>query len=252
VSTNLSFSPARFGYPSTIYGTIHVTPDAEPVDVLDRAIFQLYRDARVDSYQVMTERDGMLWDTENLGLSRSEDYSGLVDRYGQVTPGQSFPTPPPPRSAPTSRPVPDSTPISAEQTAVDAAAAIAAVRAIPGVVSTELAYSREKFGYSSSIHGAIHVTSQADPVDVLDRALFQLYRDVRVGGYDVMTERDGLLWDPESLGLSATPSRSALVGRYGNLAPGQTFPTPPPPRPAPTSRPVPANSRSTATSSATP
>lgn len=109
VSTNLSFSPARFGYPSTIYGTIHVTPDAEPVDVLDRAIFQLYRDARVDSYQVMTERDGMLWDTENLGLSRSEDYSGLVDRYGQVTPGQSFPTPPPPRSAPTSRPVPDST-----------------------------------------------------------------------------------------------------------------------------------------------
>ncbi|MBK8755724.1 MAG: hypothetical protein IPM08_00945 [Actinomycetales bacterium] len=43
--------------------------------MFDRALFQLYRDARVDSYQVMTERDGMLWDTENLGLSRSEDYS---------------------------------------------------------------------------------------------------------------------------------------------------------------------------------
>ena len=106
VSTELSFSPARFGYPSTIFGTLQVTAHADPVAVLDRALFQLYRDARVDSYQVMTERDGMLWDTENLGLSRSEDYSGLVGRYGQVTPGQSFPTPAPPRPAPTSRPVP--------------------------------------------------------------------------------------------------------------------------------------------------
>ena len=36
-------------------------------------------------------------------------------------------------------------PVSDEQTAADAAAAIAAVRSIPGVASTDLAYSREKF-----------------------------------------------------------------------------------------------------------
>lgn len=78
--------------------------------------------------------------------------------------------------------------------------------------------------------------------------LFQLYRDVRVGGYDVMTERDGLLWDAESLGLSSSVTRVALASRYGEVAPGQTFPTPPPPRPAPTPRPVPASSHADATS----
>jgi hypothetical protein len=105
-STALSFSPARFGYPSSIYDTIQVTAKVDPVDVLGRALFEIFRDARVDSYQVMVERDGLLWDTEDLGLSRSADYSRLIDPYGQAAPGQSFPTPPPPRAAPTSRPAP--------------------------------------------------------------------------------------------------------------------------------------------------
>lgn len=85
-STALSFSPARFGYPSSIYDTIQVTAKVDPVDVLGRALFEIFRDARVDSYQVMVERDGLLWDTEDLGLSRSADYSRLIDLYGQPLP----------------------------------------------------------------------------------------------------------------------------------------------------------------------
>ena len=148
-------------------------------------------------------------------------------------------------TSPSSGRNPGSAPSSAEQAAADAAVAIAAVRTVPGVASTELAYSRDKLGYSSSIFGTIHVTSQADPVDVLDRALFQLYRDVRVGGYDVVTERDGLVWDPENLGLPSSPTRQALVSRYGEVTPAQSFPTPPPVRPLATPRPVPGTSRTT-------
>ncbi len=130
-------------------------------------------------------------------------------------------------------------PVSDEQTAADAAAAITAVGKLPGVASTSLSFSRAKLGYASSIAGTVAVAPGADPVDVLERVLFELYRGVRVGTYVVATTRDGQMWDTENLGLSSMVSRAALVSRYGEGQAAATLPTTLPPRPAPTSRPIP-------------
>lgn len=140
-------------------------------------------------------------------------------------------------------PAPSTGAVAEATLARDASSAIDSVATIPGVVATHLTYSQAKLGYAASISGTVAVTSGADPVDVLERVLFQLYRGARVGTYVVATTRDGQLWDTENLGLSSAVSRAALVSRYGE---GQaaatlptTLPTTLPPRPAPTSRPVP-------------
>jgi hypothetical protein len=116
-------------------------------------------------------------------------------------------------------------------TTVDADGVLAAVRALPGVASSTVNYSPDRLGYPASFAGRITVTSQADPVDVLDRALFLLLRDSRAATFAITVARDGLLYDGQQLGLRTTIDRAELAARFGNPASGATFPAPPPPRP---------------------
>lgn len=118
-------------------------------------------------------------------------------------------------------------------TTVDADGVLAAVRALPGVTSSTVNYSPDRLGYPASFAGRITVTSQADPVDVLDRALFLLLRDSRAATFAVTVARDGLLYDGQQLGLRTAIDRAELAARFGSPARGATFPTPPPPRPSP-------------------
>ena len=86
------------------------------------------------------------------------------------------------------------------------------------------------------------MTSQADPVDVLDRALFLLLRDSRAATFAVTVARDGLLYDGQQLGLRTTIDRAELATRFGNPTSGAAFPTPSPPRPSPAPAPAPRSS----------
>ena len=137
----------------------------------------------------------------------------------------SGPTPPPPTASTTA-----STSVSAT---ADPQAVLSAVRGLPGVTSSTVTFSPDRLGYPASFAGRITVTSQTDPVDVLDRALFLLLRDSRAATFAVTVARDGLLYDGQQLGLRTTIDRAELAARFGNPASGAAFPTPSPSRPSP-------------------
>lgn len=129
------------------------------------------------------------------------------------------------------RPASPTTPTGVSPTS-DTQVVLAAVLGFPGVLSSTVTFSPERFGYPASFSGRITVTSPTDPVAVLDQVLFILLRDSQASTFAVTVVCDGFLYDGQRLGLRRTINREELVQRFGNPVSGDVFPTPAPPRPS--------------------
>lgn len=216
----VSYSPDRFGYPSALTADVTAGAGADPIDILDRAYFELFKTAQ--TVDVFVVRQGQLWDGTHIGLAHVPAAADMARRYATAT-GTSFPTPPPPRPTPVPDPL------------VDIAWITKQVRSIAGVSEAMLALTKDGGQRPKSIGAEITVPAGVDPVDVLDRAFFVIHRDAPQLLVTATATRAGSIWDGTHLGLPPTAAPADLDTRYGRPAYPAAYPTPPLPRPATTS-----------------
>ena len=103
------------------------------------------------------------------------------------------PSTPPPSGTPSPKPLP-----------AHVADAKSRVASLAGVTHVEVSYSPDRFGYPSALTADVTAGAGADPIDILDRAYFELFKTAQT--VDVFVVRQGQLWDGTHIGLAHVPA----------------------------------------------